>query len=237
MRKLLVAVFLVAMAAAPAMAQTERPVGFNIGAGWLFPVSGLKDAFSTGGNFRIGATYHVNPKVGVLAEYGYDWMPGPERTFAISSLPIGGTVSSGILESNHHIHSGTFDMVFTAAPSASAVGGYVLGGAGVYNRTVQITTPSVGYTTICDPYWYVCYPTLVSVDRIVGDRGSTDFGINVGGGVTFGHNAKFYVEMRYHYVWGPKVEPQAGTLPSSTASSQSFSSNAQYLPLTFGVRW
>jgi hypothetical protein len=63
------------------------------------------------------------------------------------------------------------------------------------------------------------------VDNILGDRSSDDFGINFGGGLTIGHEAKFYVEARYHYVWGPTVE-------RSNAST-----NAQYFPLTFGVRF
>jgi hypothetical protein len=86
---------------------------------------------------------------------------------------------------------------------------------------------------VCNPYWYVCYPTLVPVDRIIGDRSSNDFGINFGAGVTFGANAKFYVETRYHYVWGPTVRPEVA-LPGGQTE---FSTNAGYFPLTFGVRW
>ena len=90
----------------------------------------------------------------------------------------------------------------------------MLGGAGIYHRMIQLTSPAVGYTTFCDPFWYVCYPAAVSVDNILGDRSSNDFGIDFGGGMTFGHEAKFYVETRYHYVWGPtitgRVEPAGG---------------------------
>ena len=60
----------------------------------------------------------------------------------------------------------------------------------------------------------MCYPVAVSVDNILGDRSSNDFGINIGGGVTFGGEAKFYIETRYHYVWGPTInarcEPPGG---------------------------
>ena len=43
----------------------------------------------------------------------------------------------------------------------------------------------VGYVPpFCDPWWYVCYPGgFVPVDYIVGERTSTDFGVNFGGGV------------------------------------------------------
>ncbi len=97
----------------------------------------------------------------------------------------------------------------------------------IYHRIIQLTTPSVGFATVCDPYWLICYPAAVSTDAIVGDRSSTDFGFNFGGGLTFGHAAKFYVEARYHYVWGPKI----------TAAGTEYSTNAQYFPITFGVRF
>ena len=70
----------------------------------------------------------------------------------------------------------------------------------------------------------------MSVDQIIGDRSSNDFGINFGGGLTFGRGAKFYVEARWHYVWGPEIT-------ASAVTSQSLTTNAQYFPLTFGVRW
>jgi hypothetical protein len=115
------------------------------------------------------------------------------------------------------------------------VNGYFLAGLGVYHRSLQLTSPAVGFTTFCDPYWLVCYPTAVSVDNILGSRSSTDFGINFGGGVTFGREAKFYIEARYHYVWGPTIAT-ASNLPVGTTPS-TVSTNAQYFPLTFGVRF
>ena len=115
---------------------------------------------------------------------------------------------------------------------------------GIYHRIVQLTTPSVGYTSVCDPYWYVCYPTLVSVDAIIGDKSSNDFGIDFGGGLTFGHESKFYVESRFHYVWGKTFTPSATTLPSGvtvgttqTSCADGCTTNAAYFPLTFGFRW
>jgi hypothetical protein len=83
----------------------------------------------------------------------------------------------------------------------------------------------------------VCYPTLVEVDRIIGDRSSNDFGINFGGGITFGGDGKFYVEARYHYVWGPTVEEQVNPLTGQRICPNDCSTNAQYIPITFGFRW
>ena len=80
----------------------------------------------------------------------------------------------------------------------------------------------------------------MSVDNILGDRSSNDFGIDFGGGITFGHEAKFFVESRYHYVWGPTVTTGVGTpITGSTQTdcSGGCSTNAAYFPLTFGVKW
>ena len=107
------------------------------------------------------------------------------------------------------MHAGTFNLV-ARSNSGGAVNGYFLAGPGVYYRKVELTSPGVGFITVCDPYWLICYPTAVETDRILGDRSSTDFGMNFGGGITFGHDAKFYVEARYHYVWGKKITAPGG---------------------------
>ena len=137
------------------------------------------------------------------------------------------------------MHVGSFNLVYRDRSQENPIGGYVLGGGGIYHRVVQLTSPSVGYTSVCDPYWYVCYPAAVSVDQIIGDRSSTDFGIDFGGGITFGRGGQFYVESRYHYVWGKTINPTVSTLNGTTvtACSSGCTTNAAYFPLTFGVRW
>ena len=241
MRRLLGTVFMVLVAAAPAVAQ-DRPVGVNFGFGVAFPIGpkDFKDDFNTGWDGGAGVTFNVTPVIGVQAEYMYYRFGGPDRTINISTLPEGGTTSTSVIESNHQMQTVTFNMVYTPSLGTDRpVGAYVLGGGGYYHRLIQLTTPAVGYTTICDPYWLVCYPTLVSVDKIIGDKSSDDFGINFGGGITFGTDVKFYVEARYHYVWGKEVKPQAANLPAglTVPCAEGCSTNAQYVPLTFGVRW
>jgi opacity protein-like surface antigen len=228
MRKVLAAGFLAIMAlvmTAQSAAAQDKPVSINLGGGASFPISGFKDSFNTGFNGAIGATFHFSKTLGFQGEYQYNWMPGPERTIDVSVNP-GGPTAPQLIESHHKMHVGDFNLVFTPHTSGP-VGGYVLGGVGVYNRSIALTSPAVGFATVCDPYWLVCYPAAVPVDQILAEKSSTDFGVDFGGGVTFGGAAKFYVEMRYHYVWGPKVQGPNGEL----------STNAQYFPLTFGVRF
>ena len=240
MRKVLLAVMVLLVATVPALAQ-DRPVGFNLGGGWSFPVSGLNDAFDTGWNGAIGVTFNITPTIGFQTEYMYNRLGGPERTIEVFPTPGGGVGSQQLIESNHQVHNLSFNAVVTPMGSGgdSPVGAYFLGGGGYYHRKIQLTSPSVGYTSICDPYWYVCYPTLVEVDRIIGDRSSNDFGINLGAGITFGTDAKFYVETRWHYVWGPTVTSQGTVTPQSGQPdcTQGCSTNASYWPVTFGVRW
>ena len=223
MRKI-VLVFAVALLAMPARGfAQDKPVEVNFGGGVSFPVGNLADSFDTGWNGAIGVTFNVNPAVGVQAEYMYQRFGGPDRTFPNADPIITDTI---LIESNHQLHAGTFNLVVRST-GGGGVGGYFLAGPGIYHRIIQLTTPSVGFATVCDPYWLICYPAAVSTDAIVGDRSSTDFGFNFGGGLTFGHAAKFYVEARYHYVWGPKI----------TAAGTEYSTNAQYFPITFGVRF
>jgi hypothetical protein len=234
MRKLMTATFAACLLATPAFAQ-DKPVEVNFGFGWTFPTMDFKNSFDPGWHGTVGATFWGSQKVGFLVDYTYNKMTGPEKFINVASNPIvGAPTTSELLEANHQIHQVTFNAVWRSK-SDSVINGYVLGGGGYYHRIIQLTTPAVGYTTFCDPYWYVCYPSLVAVDQIIGDRSSNDFGINVGGGITFGREAKFYIESRYHYVWGPEIEPNVpatgGTPPVSTTT------NAAYFPLTFGIRF
>jgi outer membrane protein with beta-barrel domain len=242
MQKIVTALFAVLVAAAPAAAQDYKPIDFNFGFGWAFPTSEFGSHFDAGWNGGLGVTYNFTPRLGIQAEYMYTRMDGPEKTLLLSATPIAAALTNGILESNHQMHVGTFDLIYKTQSQEHPIGGYALGGGGIYHRVVQLTTPSVGYTTFCDPYYYVCYPAAVSVDTIIGDRSSNDFGINIGGGVTFGREGKFYVESRLHYVWGKTITPTASQLPAAASTttpdcSGGCSTNATYYPLTFGFRW
>ena len=234
MRTVVAAAFWILVAAAPAVAQ-DKPVDFSIGFGATLPQGDFKDSFDTGWNGDFAATFNLSPSFGIQGEYMYARMNGPKRTISVSVTP-GGPGTNQLLESNHQIHAFLGNAVFKSHGD-SLVGGYGIGGLGLYHRMVQITSPAVGYTTYCDPFWYVCYPAAVSVDNILGDRSSNDFGINFGGGVTFGHDAKFYIEARYHYVWGPEVKAQGPVITGGPCQATACSTTAQYFPITFGVRW
>ena len=230
MKKLLFGAFLVTLvAAAPARAQGDGPVHLNIGGGFTQPLSDVKERFGTGGGFNIGVIFEPAPTFGFQVEYSFNKLAGEEQTVQISQTPILAGLTNGIIESHHDMHYIDFNGIFKPGGD-SIVKPYGIGGFGMYYRTVTLTSPDIGYTTWCDPYWYVCYPTAVSIDTILGERTSWDPGFNVGGGVTFalGESALFYVETRWHYMWGPEFTDGAGVTQKA---------NGQYLPVTFGFRF
>lgn len=232
MKRLLLAAVLATLVAAPARAQDDHLFHVNIGGGFTNPVnSDMRDHFSTGGNFTIGAEINPQPMFGFQVEYGYNGLSGKDKRLP-SVNPLTNEVIAGngpLIESHHAMHYVDFNGTVRAAGD-HAVKPYGIGGFGMYYRSISLTTPDVGFTTICDPWWYVCYPAAVEVDRIVGDRHSWDPGINLGGGVGFrlGDAATFYVETRWHYMWGPEFTNAAG---------ESQKANGQYFPVTFGFRF
>ena len=221
MRKTLILLALLAVSVPGTVLAQDNPVQINFGGGVTFPVGDVADSFDTGWNFAAGLTFNVNETVGLQTEYQYHRFGGPDRVFDDVINPGGNRI---LIESNHQMNVVDFNIMLRGG--SGPVKGYVVAGPGVYWRKVQLTTPTVGVITVCDPYWYVCYPAPVSTDAIVVDRTSTDFGVNVGGGVSFG---AFYVEARYHYVWGDDVQAPGG--------GQTYSTNATYFPITFGFRF
>ena len=233
MKKLLFGAFVMILAAAPqAMAQGDGPVHLNLGGGVTIPVSDVSERFGTGGSFNIGMIFEppATPWLGLQVEYAFNKLAGNSTTIPLVT-PAPNTVVNGqaLIDSHHDMHYINFNTIFKAA-SRAAVSPYGIGGFGMYYRTVSLTTPDIGFTTWCDPYWYVCYPTAVEIDRLIGDRSSWDPGVNLGAGVTFkmGDAAAFYVETRWHYMWGPEVTDADGVVRNA---------NGQYFPVTFGFRF
>lgn len=227
-------VFVVAAAllavAGSAAAQDPSAVSVNLGGGFTIPYSDLKDAFGTGGNFQIGVNFRVSPMLKVQGEYGYNRL-GSKDLAATTTLPSGAKFTSSIpLTANHTMHDGDFNLLIGPAIGSKAAVPYGIVGIGVYHQIVNLTTPAIGVGTVCDPWYYICYPTPVAIDQIVGERSNTAFGFNLGGGVSVRvtDTTKFYAEVRYIHTNGPTVNDPSGV--SRTA-------NGNYFPFTFGFRF
>jgi opacity protein-like surface antigen len=222
----------------PAGAQDpEKKVNFEIGGGYTWSLSDVRDYLGDGFNFNIGLTFEATPTIGIEGLYSFNGLGEKNITLPVSPTPSasGGVPTDFFADMN--MQYGTAAVVFKS-PAESKIRPYGLTGVGVYYRPVTVTTPGVGYVPgYCSPWWYYCVPGgFVPVDNVVGDRSSTDFGMVFGGGVDFrvSDAASVFVELRYHYIWGPEINPdQAETVTGTTTAK----ANGQFLPFTVGIRF
>jgi len=224
-------------AAAPAAAQDDRPIKLTIGGGYTGVYGAASDRVGSGGNFTIGALFKTNNVFAVQGEYGWNGMTQRRLSLPVSGAPGGEGVPTDFF-ADANMQYGAFNVLLSPATSGKTAP-YFLTGLGVYYRPVTISTPAVGFTTICDPYWYVCYPAAVPVEQVVGSRSSTDFGMNFGGGVNFHVNdsVSMYFEVRYHYIWGPTIDQANVPTPIGGTQTGSLKANGQFLPITVGFRF
>lgn len=205
-------------------AASDKPFSFSIGGGVATPVGGVGESLGSGGQVTLGLAFKVQPEFVVFGEYSFSSLGRKDLT-----IPQPLITNPQPFSGNGWYQYGGGGVTFTPWQSGKT-SAYVLGGAGIYYRSVYVTTPATGLVTVCRPDWFICFPTPVTVDQVVASRHTTDPGVSFGGGVTYrlSNLASFFVEARYHYVWGPDVKnPTGGT---TTA-------NAQYFPITFGFRF
>jgi opacity protein-like surface antigen len=230
----------IVIAAGPAAAQDEKPVRISLGGGYTGIYGGAADRLGSGGNFTLGVLFRSSKNVDLQGEYGWNGLKQKQLSLPVFGSAGGGTPVPTDFFADANMQYGSFNVLLHPDSSGKVVP-YGITGLGVYYRPITISTPAVGYATICDPYWYVCYPTLVPVEQVVGSRSSTDFGMNFGAGVDFhvSHSASIFFEIRYHYIWGPAIDqanvptnPIAGVDPP-----KSLNANGKFMPITFGFRF
>ena len=197
--------------ARPASAQITSKLAFNVGAGFTQPVIHSDSRLDTGFNITAGAGVNFNPRVGVMAEFGFNHMEvsGTELT------------AVGAPDGSARIYSVTLEPIFHLTPHRR-FDAYVIGGGGYYRRTVEFTQPTVFTTATFDPFLGGFVPVGVVGNQVLGSFTQNKAGWNIGSGVSVrvrgDSNLKFYAEARYH---------QIHTTPVYT----------NMLPVTFGFRW
>jgi opacity protein-like surface antigen len=216
------------VAAAPAAAQDEKPLQINVGGGFTGIYGAASDRIGNGGGFNVGAIYKVNPLIALQGEYSWNGMKKKNLQLPVFATPASTDSVPTDFFADGNMQYGDFN-VLVSPKVEGRLAPYGITGIGVYYRPVNVTTPGIGFVTVCDPYWYVCFPDAVAVDQVVGSRSSTDFGMNFGGGVTtkLTDHTSLYFEIRYHYIWGPTV----------STPTQSLKANGKFLPITVGVRF
>lgn len=214
------------MAATPALAQEKVKVSF--GGGYTAPNSEVRDHLGDGYNINFGVQVNATPVVGIEGLYSYNGLGRKRISVPVSGTP-GGTPVPTDFFGDMNMQYGTVNLVLQRPEGG--VRPYALVGVGMYYRPIKVTTPGAGYIPgFCDPFWYICYPgAIVPVENIVGERSSTDFGMDFGGGLNFG---PLYGEVRYHYIWGPEVE-----VPSGAETPTLHKADGKFLQLTVGFRF
>jgi opacity protein-like surface antigen len=237
LRLILLAAAVLVFVGSPARAQDpDNRVNWQIGGGYTAALSDVRDYLGDGYNFGIGLTVNANRVIGFEGLYSFNGLGEKDFSLDVSAQPGGGGTPTPFTASMN-MQYGTASVIFNS-PSDSKVRPYGLTGVGVYYRPVTVTTPAVGFVPgFCSPWWYYCVPGgFVPVDQVVGDRSSTDFGMVFGGGINFrvSDAASVFFEARYHYIWGPEINPGGDSTLTGTTTTKA---NGQFLPITFGIRF
>lgn len=171
----------------------------SFGGGPTVPVYNAGRRFDNGWNVGAGAGIRPIPWIGVMLDFGYNQMDANKAT--LNSLHF----SSGQMR----IFSFTVDPVIHLNPHGP-VGIYLIGGAGVYHRTIEFTQPAAGAFTGFDPFF----------GPVTGSESTVKGGANGGAGIEIGfsHHIKAFAEARYHNMYTQ-------------------GRNTTYLPVTVGFRW
>jgi opacity protein-like surface antigen len=207
-----ICLFGIAALAAPAFAQTnERRFMFSVGGGPSSPVDNTSGRLNLGWNATVGAGVNLHPRVGLLAEFGFN-------NFGVSTQEL---TAIGVPDGSARIYSVTLNPIIRFNPGGR-FDAYVMGGGGYYRRTLEFTEPTIALDTAFDPFYGVFFPVAVPTNTVLGSFSQNKAGINGGGGVSFrirdDSNAQVFAEARYHHIY---------TTPVSTP----------IIPVTFGFRW
>ena len=209
----------------------------NVGGGYTFLLGDAGSHLSDGFNLAAGFTFYVTDWLGFQAEYGYIRLAQQTIQKPVSGTPGGASVPTDFFV-GMGAQYGDLNLVLRKKTSG-AVSPYVVGGIGLYYRSVAIKTNGLGYVPgACDPYWLYCYPGgFVEVVKVVAGRSTWDMGMNVGGGVkiALGETATLYLEARYHYIWGPTIRPDSAAVAAGAPASVTV--NGQFFPIVVGIRF
>jgi len=201
---------------APAEAQFEKEWKSwygQVDIGYSLPQGDAGDATEDDLWFAGGAAYYPERwPVGILFELGYSNYD--IRSDALEPIQppeerIDGDVT---------VWSLTADAVWSPRLGDSA-GFYAVAGIGAYRLEGTLSGPGDYAGIGCDPWLWWCDPGMVPGDAIPASESTTEFGFNLGVGISFevGLSSEIYLEARYHRIDTPET--------------------TELLPLVVGYRW
>jgi opacity protein-like surface antigen len=204
------------LGAAPAEAQFEkdwRSWYGQLGIGYSLPQADAGDAIEDDLWWTGGVTYYPGDwPVGIMAELAYSNYGIRSDVLEPIELP------DSRIEGDVTVWSLTASAVWSPRLSDSA-GFYAVGGFGVYRLEATLSAPGYFSGAACDPWLWWCDPGIVPGEAILAGESTTEFGFNLGVGVTFevGLSSEIYLEARYHSIGTPET--------------------TELLPLVVGYRW
>ncbi len=184
----------------------------KIGGGFTEPVWDIGNRLNRGWNVTAGAGVNLTREghVGVLGEFNYNRFGLSNGALNAANVP-GGDMSLWSFTANPRVRLNP----------RGKVDFYLIGGGGVYHRTIDFTAPGFSNITAFDPFFGILFPATISTTQVLASRSNTKGGLNGGAGfeIKLGQgNAKFFGEARYHHMY---------TRPTATT----------FVPVTFGFSW
>ena len=190
--------------------QSEVPrFSGSIGAGFTTPVYGTGQRFDVGWNAGAGVGFNLSRFLGV------------EGQFQFNDLGVNGATLNnlGFPDGTMRMWSLTLDPVIHFAPS-NKFNPYIIGGGGLYHRTIEFTAPTIATVTGFDPF-FGFFPVNVPANQVLQSNSVYKGGVNGGMGFSIplgSSKMKLFAEARYHHMY---TSPHATTM----------------IPVSFGLRW
>ncbi len=191
----------------------------SYGGGPTVPLFNASKRFPVGGNFNLSAGWRLFGRVVVQAEAVVS-IHGVEAEI----------LESGNLSASHYIYGGGLGVQVHVLPRGAPFDLYVVGGPGLYARSVEISTVTGGtIPTLCDETLLVCNAGVAPAAGGTVATGKT-LGLGLSGGVgasfSLGLPVRLFVEARFYYLWGSVEAPEGER-----------AAHGQYLPIMVGFRY
>jgi hypothetical protein len=217
-------------------AQAQDPADrfhVSVGAGFTAPNSEVLDQVGYGYALFLGVQFDITPVVAIEGYGSTNILGERDQLLLVSPTPFAASIPRSFsINMGMELAAGN---VVVQSPTGK-YRPYGLVGVGVYNRPITVSTTSLGWVQgFCDPFWYSCFSGFTPVENVVGDRSSTDFGMDVGGGVNFGKS--FFIEARFHHIWGPTIELIAIDPDPLVPTPAAQKADGHFLVTSFGVRF
>lgn len=182
-------------------AEEYEKLNTNIGVSWSVPLDPTSKFVNFGwGIVSVGAGYNFNHRHSFIGEFM--WNSLYPTNAAVAPLRI----AAHSRNINAHDDLFALTMNYRYELRGKTVGGYFIGGGGLYYRTAHVTREIVtGRSIACTPEWlfwgFTCESGTVSTDQTLASFSSGVLGGNAGIGVTFKVGEpryRMYIEARYH---------------------------------------